>query len=108
VSVGVGGDQGKVNLGVYPVSRGTNTTVLIETLKPGLKLKKLEHTPSFLNIDLSQSGVTLGGVRYKLKVVVPPNKGSLPEDSAITLETADIPPRKVRIPVVGTASIPIR
>ncbi len=108
VSVGVGGDQGKVNLGVYPVSRGTNTVVLIETLKPGLKLKKLEHTPSFLNIDLSQSGVTLGGVRYKMKVVVPPNKGSLPEDSAIILQTADTPPRKVRIPVVGTASIPIR
>jgi hypothetical protein len=43
-----------------------------------------------------------------MTVTVPPNRGSLPEDSAIILETMDNPPRKVRIPVVGTASIPVR
>jgi hypothetical protein len=108
VSVGLGNEYGRVNLGVYPVARGTNVVVPLETLKPGLKLKKVEQTPSYLEVELTQTGTGLGGIRYKMKVVVPPNRGSLPEDSAIVLETIDSPPRKVRIPVVGTASIPIR
>jgi hypothetical protein len=108
VSVGVASDKSKVNLGVYPVTRGTNTVVLVETHKPGLKLKKVEQIPSFLDVELNESGVSFGGVRYKMKVVVPPNQGTLPDDSAIILETQDKPSRKVRIPVVGTASIPIR
>jgi hypothetical protein len=108
VSVGVGNEYGRVNLGVYPVARGTNVVVPLETLKPGLKLKKVEQTPSYLEVELTQTGTGLGGIRYKMKVVVPPNRGSLPEDSAIILETINSPPRKVRIPVVGTASIPIR
>jgi hypothetical protein len=109
VSVGVFADKGKVNLGVYPVTRGTNADILIETQRPGLKLKKVDQVPSFLDVELKESGgMSLGGVRYKMKVVVPPNQGSLPDDSAIILETQDKPPRKVRIPVVGTASIPLR
>jgi hypothetical protein len=108
VSIGVPADQSKVNLGIYPVTRGTNVLVPIETLKPGLKLKKVEQTPTYLDVELTQSGMSLEGVRYKMKVVVPPNRGSLPEDSTITLETIDNPPRKVRIPVVGKANIPPR
>lgn len=108
VSVGASAHQNKVNLGVYPVSRGTNVEVPVETLKPGLKLKKVEQTPRFLDVELRQSGAGLAGIHYKMKVTVPPNRGSLPEDSAIILETMDNPPRKVRIPVIGTASIPVR
>src|SRR5262249_41257922 len=70
VSVFGGNDFGRVNLGVYPVARGTNMVVNVETLKPGLKLKKVEHTPSYLDVDLAQASTMLGGIRYKMKVTV--------------------------------------
>jgi hypothetical protein len=108
VSVGGPRDHDQVNLGIYAKTRGTTKEVPVETLKPGLKLKRIDHTPPFLDVQLKDERATLEGYRYRMTVNVPKNQSYLPEDSAIILETVDNPPRKVRIPVSGTATIPIR
>jgi len=108
VRVGVPGDRDKVNLGIYAKTRGTTKEVPVETLKPGLKLKLIEQTPSFLAVQLKETRTSIEGTHYKMTVTVPKNQSYLPEDSAVILETIDQPPRKVRIPVVGVATIPIR
>jgi hypothetical protein len=108
VSVGGPRDHDQVNLGIYAKTRGTTKEVPVETLKPGLKLKKIDHTPPFLDVQLKEERATLEGYRYRMTVTVPKNQSYLPEDSAIILETVDNPPRKVRIPVSGTATIPVR
>jgi hypothetical protein len=108
VSVGLERDKDQVNLGSYLVTRGTTKTVPVETLKSGLKLKKIDQTPPFLDVQLKEKGNSLEGTRYSMTVTVPPNRGYLPEDSVIVLETNDQPPRKVRIPVAGIATTPVR
>jgi len=108
VRVGVPGDRDKVNLGIYAKTRGTTKEVPVETLKPGLKLKLIDQIPSFLGVQLKQTRSSLEGTHYKMTVTIPRNQSYLPEDSAIILETIDNPPRKVRIPVTGIATIPIR
>ena len=107
VSVGGPTEHSQVNLGIYTKTRGTTKEVPVETLKPGLKLKQIDHTPPFLAVQLKEERATLEGIRYRMTVTVPKNQSYLPEDSAINLETIDNPPRKIRIPVVGTATIPI-
>ena len=107
VSVGGPTEHSQVNLGIYTKTRGTTKEVPVETLKPGLKLKQTDHNPPFLAVQLKEEKATLEGIRYRMTVTVPKNQSYLPEDSAIILETVDNPPRKIRIPVVGTATIPI-
>jgi hypothetical protein len=106
VTVGTETDEDQIKLGIYPISRGTSKTVHLETSKPGLRLKRIEQTPPFLNVHLKETGTSFKGTRYLLTVTVPPDRGYLPEDSAIILETIEQEHRKVHIPVVGTASIP--
>jgi hypothetical protein len=108
VRVGVSGDRDKVNLGIYAKTRGTTKEVPVETLRPSLKLKLIEQIPSFLAVQLKETRTSIEGTHYKMTVTVPKNQSYLPEDSAVILETIDMPPRKVRIPVVGVATIPIR
>ena len=59
-------------------------------------------------MQLKDERATLEGFRYRMIVTVPKNQSYLPEDSVVILETVDKPPRKVRIPVSGTATIPVR
>jgi hypothetical protein len=108
VTVGLITDRDQVNLGIYPKTRGTTKEVPVETLKPGLKLKLLDRNPPFLDVHLKETRSSLEGTHYKMTVTVPKNQSYLPEDSAIILETVDNPPRKVRIPVAGIATIPVR
>jgi hypothetical protein len=108
VTVGLITDRDQVNLGIYPKTRGTTKEVPVDTLKPGLKLKLLDRNPPFLDVHLKETRSSLEGTHYKMTVTVPKNQSYLPEDSAIILETVDNPPRKVRIPVAGIATIPVR
>jgi len=46
----------------------------VETLKPGLKLKQIDHTPPFLAVQLKEEKATLEGIRYRMTVTVPKNQ----------------------------------
>jgi hypothetical protein len=107
VTVGGPTDHDQVNLGIYAKTRGTTKEIPVETLKPGVKLKQIDRIPPYLAVQLKEERATLEGFRYRMTVTVPKNQAYLPEDSAIILETIDTPPRKVRIPVVGIATIPV-
>jgi hypothetical protein len=97
----------QVVLRAFRADRGTSATVPIETNLSGMKLVRESVTPSYLETKLEEQPEPDGGGRWLLTVTVPPNRvtGSLPADSAIVLKTLNQPPRRIRIPVVGKATM---
>jgi hypothetical protein len=102
------GERDKIVLRVFPSARGTKATVPINSNQPGLKLSLDSKVPSYLEADLKQVGDPARGGHWDLTVTVPPNRatGRMPVDSVIVLKTQTDPPRRIRIPVVGKATLP--
>jgi hypothetical protein len=65
--------------------------------------------PSYLEATLKPVEQSGSGDRWDLTLTVPPNRvtGRLPVDSVVVLKTNNVPPRRIRIPVIGRASLGI-
>jgi hypothetical protein len=113
VGTGTGAKEGKIELGAFDASKDFSHTVKLRT-DPGVVLKYQESDLSFLNVSLSlnKKESTKYKLVWDLRVHIPKRgednefTGQLPDNSAIVLirESADGPPRRVRILVEGTAS----
>ena len=73
--------------------------------RPGLELSVAEVVPNYLQVKLEPAEPIMGQKQWRLRVTVPKGAlyGSLPEASAVVLTTAGPHPRRLRIPVRGTA-----
>jgi hypothetical protein len=104
VTVGAaGGPADKVFLRTFPAKDGTTKTIPLSTNVPELKLEVEHFSPDYLHVDLNDHK----NGDWELTVEVPPNRlmGNLPESSAVILKTAGPNPRRIHIPIQGTATI---
>ncbi len=119
ISVGSGAEEGTINLGPFPYTRGKKAAVVLQTDDKTIDLElDKKHMPKYLKANLSAPREEASGHRsWVLKVEVPPKaaQGGFPRaddpdyrDSAIYVKTskgkADPAPRSVRIPVRGEAN----
>ena len=67
---------------------------------------EIDKVPEFLKVELSPPTKGAVSKTWDLKVTVPPDavSGPMGPESAIYLKTKDQPPRRIRIPVSGTAA----
>jgi hypothetical protein len=102
-------ERDKILLRIFRSDRGTTQSVPIETAQAGTKLSVDSVTPSYLEATLNPVEQTESGDRWNLILTVPPNRvtGRLPIDSVVVLKTNNVPPRRIRIPVLGRASLGI-
>jgi hypothetical protein len=104
VTVGSASDRDRVALGSFESSRGAHKEVLLAT-EPGVELdpQGLEVEPEFLKVQLIRDKGSSG--TWRLRVDVPPNAtaGGLNGQVGIQVRTPGNPPRRIRVPVVGTA-----
>jgi hypothetical protein len=109
IEVGEGDDKtrGRIVFKTFPSRDGAFAAVPVRSTRPGLKLALESTTPSYLEANLRERMDKDGGVYWELSVRVPPNRvlGRLPADSAVVLKTATEPPRRIRIPVLGKATV---
>jgi hypothetical protein len=101
------GERDKIVLRVFRSDRGTQQRTPIETSQPGMKLSVDSVIPSYLEADLKLVEQTESGDRWSLTLTVPPNRitGRFPPDSAVILKSNSVPPRRIRIPILGRASL---
>jgi hypothetical protein len=102
VIVGSTEDRGKINL-TFRAKEGISQTVPLWTEDDKTVLTLESQTPATLEVNLSR-GETVGKrTKWFLKVTVPANVhfGVFPDDSVIILRMQTVPPRFIRIPVVG-------
>lgn len=107
VKIGGLDDSGKIQLNSFPAKDGTPTQRLFLWAEPKVVLAVDRRSPPFLDVKLIESvkEATEKERKWVLEVKVP--RGSPPgpfaEESAIMLRTNTVPPRRIRIPIVGTA-----
>jgi hypothetical protein len=106
IQVGEPADHDRIDLRVFPATRGTQKLVVVKSSIPGLALTVDHVKPADLQAAIVAGPPGFGTRQWKLTVTAPPDKlaGPLPMDSAIYLKTNSTPPRRVRIPVMGNAS----
>ena len=99
---------GKVVLKSFPSREGTRKVVPVYA-PAKYALEVAEQHPSALQVKLVKNAKESAGdkMRWDLEIVVPPNgiAGPLPEHSAIILRSSANPPRLIRIPVLGNATL---
>ncbi|MBM4071175.1 MAG: hypothetical protein FJ271_19900 [Planctomycetes bacterium] len=99
-------ESGKIQLKSFPVSDGVRQKLFLWADRK-IALEVDARHPAFLEAKLAESSEESSAKEKKwiLEVVVP--RGSPPgpfaDDSAILLRTDAVPPRRVRIPIQGTA-----
>jgi hypothetical protein len=106
VRVGDANDRDRIDLGSFRADRPFEKTVIVSSTEPGVQLKVADKTPDVLDVALDETSAS-GGIRqWKLRVGVPADAlaGFLPPESAVYLETASNPPRRVRVPITGNAT----
>ena len=105
VSVGAGDERDRVPLGSFDSARGARKEVLLTVAEPGVQLepKPFEIEPDYLQVKLVPDSVDAS--TWRLRVVVPPNaaQGNIRGQVMIRVQTPGNPPRRIRIPVMGTA-----
>jgi hypothetical protein len=91
----------------FPARDGKTATIALTSNVPGIGLQVESRSPAYLGTDLMESKEMDGTSRWELTVRVPPNRlmGALPSDSAIVLKVLSSGSRRIRIPVVGKATI---
>jgi hypothetical protein len=102
-------ERDKIVLRIFRSDRGTTQTIPIESTQTGTNLSVDSVSPSYLEAVLKPVEQTALGDRWNLTLTVAPNRvtGRLPVDSVVVLKTSNVPPRRVRIPVLGRASLGI-
>jgi hypothetical protein len=102
-------ERDKIVLRIFRSDRGTTQSIPIESAQTGTKLSVDSVTPSYLEAVLTPVEQSASGDRWNLTLTVPPNRvtGRLPVDSVVVLKTSNVPPRRIRIPVLGRASLGI-
>jgi hypothetical protein len=105
IDVGAGEDRDRIMLRTFTSSKGTRETFPIICRQPDMKLKVDSVTPSYVTVQLTPRTDLVG--HYDLQLDIPPNRanGKLPPESAVYLQIQSQPPRRIRIPIVGTASL---
>jgi hypothetical protein len=104
IQVGVGAARDVIAFGAFPADAGPKTEITLATDRTDLELALGEH-PDFLSVELDKGKQDANGRTWVLKVAVQKNRvsGEFPTGSAIYLNTLTQPPRRLRIPVTGTA-----
>jgi hypothetical protein len=102
-------ERDKIVLRIFRSDRGIVQSIPIETAQTGTKLSVDSVIPSYLEATLKPVEQSGSGDRWDLTLTVPPNRvtGRLPVDSVVVLKTNNVPPRRIRIPVIGRASLGI-
>jgi hypothetical protein len=100
-----GAPDGRLDLGdSFPRDQDRTKVVDLAAERPGLGLavSTAETTPDYLKVRLEKID---GQSQWRLRVTVPKGRliGALPPNSAVVLTTTGPNPRKLRIPVRGTA-----
>jgi hypothetical protein len=97
----------QILLETFPAREGKTATVALTSSAPGISLQVESRTPAYLAADLKEFKEKDNTSRWELTVQVPPNRlmGALPADSAIVLKVAGSGSRRLRIPVLGKATI---
>jgi hypothetical protein len=101
-----GAPDGRVDLGTsFPANQDRVKDVSLLAERAGLNLVVAEVTPNYLKAKLEPLPPIDGRNQWRLRVTVPQGSlyGSLPETSAIVLTTAGPNPRRLRLPVRGSA-----
>ena len=101
-----GDDHDRVALASFKLDRGVTRSVTLVSSRLSLDLAIYETTGTPLKPTLSPPETVGGQKRWRLTIEVPPdsNAGELLSGTAVVLVTKDKLPRKMRIPVTGTAA----
>jgi len=107
----VEGAETGIRLGSFPARQGTGHEVILSTKQPDLDLQVDSHPP-FMSVNLKQEK-TNSGPRWKLRLEIGRDQAAGPfpradnevyKDTAIFLKIGGEAPRRLRIPVSGTAT----
>jgi hypothetical protein len=104
IAVGNPEDLGQIDFRSFPIRARRDRRVPLWTAA-GVKLSA-DQVPEFLDVELKEKETAANKTRWELHVgfrsrLLRP--GNLPEGSAIILRTNGMPPRRIRIPVLGNA-----
>jgi hypothetical protein len=105
ITVGNPEDLGHIDLKSFPIKVPPEPRRVPLWTRAGVKVVK-DQVPDFLDVTLTEKETTANKTHWELRVGVKSRllrPGTLPEDSAIILRTEGMPPRRIRIPVLGTA-----
>jgi hypothetical protein len=109
VMVGTDENRDRISFKTFDRTKGATATVPVEVSQSGIDIVVDTWEPKYLEVRLEakKSGALEGGRRWDLHVTVPRNlaAGPLPENSAIILKTQTQPPRYIRVPVRGNATV---
>lgn len=97
----------QILLETFPARDGKTVTIPFTSNVPGIRLQVEKQKPDYLGTDLKEFKTEDGSNRWELSVQVPANRlmGALPPDSAIVLKVLGAAARRIRIPVLGKATI---
>ncbi|MBX9679522.1 MAG: hypothetical protein K2X38_12220 [Gemmataceae bacterium] len=105
--VGTSEDRGRINLKSFRAASGITVKVPVWTDKKApLSIESV--SPSLIEAKLIKpKDETASRPRWTLEVTVPPEKwtGSFGEDAVLYLKLDTTPPRRVRVPISGTATL---
>ena len=108
VAVGGSEDRELVDLGSFERQEGATRHITLSTVNGKLELE-VESSPDFLQAQLEEQAKDEGllGKTWTLTVKVPPDTlaGPVPLYTAIILKTKGERPRRIRVPVIGTAYV---
>jgi hypothetical protein len=107
VAVGGSEDRELVDLGPFERHEGKTKDITLSTVNGKLELE-VESTPDFLQAQLKEEKAEgLLGKTWTVTVTVPPDAlaGPVPPYTAIILKTKGERPRRIRVPVIGTAYV---
>jgi hypothetical protein len=107
VTVGTEAERDMIILKTFPVRKGREITVPVESSRPNMKLTIDSMKPDYLKVHLVERGSSYGKTRWDLTVAVPPNGplGRL-DNAYVKLKTDS--DRYIRIPVRGNATLELR
>jgi hypothetical protein len=107
ITVGNPEDLGHIDLKSFPINVPREPRRVPLWTPAGVKLELVKpEVPDFLDVALAEKETAANKTRWELRVGVRSRllrPGTLPEDGAIILRTNSMPPRRIRIPVLGTA-----
>lgn len=101
-------DKNRLSMGTFNASQGASKTAYLESQRSDLKLEIESRFPEYIQVTLDDKGVVAGGQKqWQMEVKVPPNRasGRLQPEAVVILKTSDSPPRRVRIPIFGNATL---
>jgi hypothetical protein len=107
VTIGNPEDNDRIALGSFRAGIGKKHKVVLTTTDQGVELLTdgIEVEPSYVKANLRRNAQKGSGGSWELEVEVPPNSaaGPFPPQSAVYLKVKGSPPRRIRIPITGTA-----